>query len=35
MEAWTTPLWHTPLWFGFALACLAAEWGLRRAKGMP
>ena len=35
MEAWTTPVWHTPLLFGFALACLVSEWGLRRWKGMP
>jgi uncharacterized membrane protein len=35
MEAWTTPAWHTPAWLAFALACLAAEWGLRRARGMP
>ncbi len=35
MEAWTYPLWHTPAMFAFALACLTAEWGLRRWKGMP
>jgi len=35
MEAWTTPAWHTPVLFGFALACLVSEWGLRRWKGMP
>ena len=35
MESWSTPAWHTPLWFGFALACLIGEWGLRRWKGMP
>jgi uncharacterized membrane protein len=35
MEAWTFPLWHTPVMFGFALACLVSEWGLRRWKGMP
>jgi len=35
MEAWTTPAWHTPAMLGFALACLAGEWGLRRWKGMP
>lgn len=34
MEAWTFPLWHTPAMFGFALACLITEWGLRRWKGM-
>lgn len=35
METWTTPAWHTPVLFGVALACLVAEWGLRRWKGMP
>ncbi|MEY2881755.1 MAG: hypothetical protein RLZZ15_4135 [Verrucomicrobiota bacterium] len=35
MEAWATPAWHTPVMFAFALACLLAEWGLRRWKGMP
>jgi uncharacterized membrane protein len=35
MEAWTTPAWHTPAVLGFALVCLAGEWGLRRWKGMP
>jgi uncharacterized membrane protein len=35
MEAWIVPAWHTPAMFGFALACLAAEWGLRRWKGLP
>jgi hypothetical protein len=35
MEAWTQPAWHTPAMFAFALACLLAEWGLRRWKGMP
>jgi hypothetical protein len=35
MEGWTTPAWHTPALFGFALACLVAEWGLRRWKGLP
>jgi hypothetical protein len=35
MDSWTYPLWHTPAMFGFALACLAAEWGLRRWKGLP
>ena len=35
MEAWTRPAWHTPLLFAFALACLVAEWGLRRSKGLP
>ena len=35
METWSHPAWHTPWVFGFALACLLAEWGLRRWKGMP
>lgn len=35
MDAWTLPLWHTPVMFGFALVCFVAEWGLRRWKGMP
>lgn len=30
----TTPLWHQPSVFLLALACFAAEWGLRRWKGM-
>jgi len=33
-ETVLTPLWHTPLMFGLALACFVAEWGLRRWKGM-
>lgn len=32
-ETWTRPLWHTPVTLFFALACLVAEWGLRRWKG--
>lgn len=35
MEAWTFPIWHHAALFAFALACLAAEWGLRRWKGLP
>jgi uncharacterized membrane protein len=35
METWTTPFWHTPALFAFALACLVAEWGLRRTHGLP
>ena len=35
METWSFPAWHTPVLFAFALACLLAEWGLRRWKGMP
>lgn len=34
MDSWTYPLWHTPAMFGFALACLLAEWGLRRWRGL-
>lgn len=33
-ETVTSPLWHKPLVFLLALACFAAEWGLRRWKGM-
>jgi len=33
-ENWTTPFWHQPLVFIFALACFAAEWGIRRMKGL-
>jgi uncharacterized membrane protein len=35
MEAWASPLWHTPFVFALALACFAAEWGLRRWRGLP
>jgi len=35
MELRAQPLWHTPLMFALALACLLAEWGLRRWKGLP
>jgi hypothetical protein len=35
MESWSHPAWHTPYLFAFALACLIAEWGLRRVKGLP
>lgn len=35
METWSYPLWHTPAMLVFAFACLLAEWGLRRWKGMP
>jgi hypothetical protein len=34
METWTFPLWHTPLVFLLAIACLSAEWGLRRLNGL-
>ena len=33
-ESQTIPLWHQPLVFLLALACFAAEWGLRRWKGL-
>ena len=33
-EPWTSPLWHRPLFFLFAIACLTAEWGLRRVNGL-
>lgn len=32
METRARPLWHTPAMFALALACLIAEWGLRRWK---
>lgn len=35
MEAWSYPLWQTPALCALALACLLAEWGLRRWKGLP
>ncbi len=35
METWTSPAWHTPFVFGFAIVCFAAEWGVRRWKGLP
>ncbi len=34
-EPWSYPIWHTPLWFGLAIACFLAEWGIRRWKGWP
>jgi hypothetical protein len=33
-ESWSRPLWHQPAVFLLALACFAAEWGLRRWKGL-
>ena len=33
-ESWSLPLWHHASVFLFALACFAAEWGLRRWKGL-
>lgn len=34
-EPYVVPLWHTPWMFLLAIACLAAEWGLRRKNGLP
>jgi hypothetical protein len=34
-EATLSPLWHQSWVFLLAIACLAAEWGLRRLKGLP
>jgi uncharacterized membrane protein len=34
-EAWTSPLWHAPWVLLLAIICLAAEWGLRRMRGLP
>jgi hypothetical protein len=33
-EPWTRPLWHHPLFFVATIGCRAAEWGLRRWKGL-
>jgi len=33
-EPWSSPLWHQPLYFLVAIACLAAEWGIRRVHGL-
>jgi hypothetical protein len=33
-EPWTSPLWHQPFYFLAAIACLLAEWGLRRINGL-
>ncbi len=33
-EPWISPLWHQPFFFLIAIACLAAEWGLRRLNGL-
>jgi hypothetical protein len=33
-ESWSNPLWHRSAVLVLALALLAAEWGLRRWKGM-
>jgi hypothetical protein len=34
-EPYVKPVWHTPWVFLFAIACLCAEWGLRRWRGLP
>ena len=34
-ESYTVPLWHQPWMLGLIIACLCAEWGLRRWKGLP
>jgi uncharacterized membrane protein len=34
METWTGPAWHRSSVFLFALFCFAAEWGLRRWRGL-
>jgi uncharacterized membrane protein len=34
-EPWSYPLWHHPLYFLVAIACLCAEWGIRRTTGLP
>jgi hypothetical protein len=33
-ETVTSPLWHSSIVFLFAIACITAEWGLRRWKGL-
>jgi hypothetical protein len=33
-ETISQPLWHTPAMFSFAILCFAAEWGVRRLKGL-
>lgn len=34
-ESYTVPLWHQPWVLALIVACLCAEWGLRRWKGLP
>lgn len=34
-EHTVSPLWHQPLVFLLAIVCLAAEWGVRRWRGLP
>jgi uncharacterized membrane protein len=33
MEVWVAPLWHRAWYFLIAVACLVAEWGVRRRAG--
>lgn len=33
-EPWVRPLWHNPLFYMLVIGCFAAEWGLRRWKGL-
>lgn len=33
-EPWTSPLWHSPIYFLIAISCVVAEWGLRRFNGL-
>jgi hypothetical protein len=33
-EPWVRPLWHHPAFYLFVMGCFAAEWGLRRWKGL-
>jgi uncharacterized membrane protein len=34
-ESWSDPLWHNPIVFLFVIGCFAADWGIRRWKGLP
>jgi hypothetical protein len=34
-EPYVRPVWHQPWVFLLAIACLTAEWGLRRWRGLP
>ncbi len=34
-EPYVRPVWHQAWVFLLAIACLSAEWGLRRWKGLP
>ncbi|MEX2317882.1 MAG: glutamine amidotransferase [Pirellulales bacterium] len=33
-EPWVRPLWHHPMFYLCVIGCFAAEWGLRRWKGL-